>query len=112
MSVPALPQSIGSSGARRPRSPAPTHADDVDVLVDHLHAELPDRRDRRLGVPGAAEPADDRLPLADRGHEQRPVGDRLVARDRDVTDEGARGRDDLDIAGVAERLERRRDDAA
>jgi hypothetical protein len=57
----------------------------VHVILAHDDPECPDRRDRRFRVRRPAEAADGRVPLADRAQEQRSVGDRLVARHRDVT---------------------------
>ena len=86
-SVPALPQSIGPSGARRPRSPTPwTRMSSSPSSVD-LDAERAHGVDRRLGVGGAPEAADPALALGDRAEQHRAVRDRLVARDGDGADE-------------------------
>ena len=69
------------------------HLQRVDVLLVDLRAERSHRRDRRLGVLRAAEPADDRLALAERADQHRPVGDRLVPRHGDVAHEGGDGVD-------------------
>ena len=54
-SVPALPASIGSAGARSPRRPTPWTTQLVDVELLDLDAERPHRVHGRLGVAGAPE---------------------------------------------------------
>src|SRR6185437_168856 len=51
----------------------------VDLGAEHTHGA-----DRRLGVAGAPEAPDVRLPLADRSEQDGTMGDRLVAGHGDV----------------------------
>ena len=59
-------------------------ADDVHFLVLDLDAERAHRRDRRLGVAGAAEAADDARALRDRAEQDGALGDALHAWHGDV----------------------------
>ena len=99
--VPELPQSIGASGSRRPRRPAPWMRSESTSSSSHGHAERAHRGDRRLGVARAAEAANRGLALADRPEQHGPVRDRLVARNRDVAAQRA-GRLDLHSASTGE----------
>ena len=51
------------------------HAKGVHVVLMNGDSERPHRGDRRLGVRGAAEAADERLALAHRADQHRPVRD-------------------------------------
>jgi hypothetical protein len=76
--------------ARRRREPAEPLPEDaqrvVTVLVD-VDPERAHRRDRRLGVGGAAEAGHTRLAVAERADQHRTVRDRLVAGHGEMTDE-------------------------
>ena len=84
MRVPALPQSSGPSGGRRPRSPTPSRrtrspststpapSARTAAAVERVSAEAP-------------KPSISLVAVGDRAEEQRPVGDRLVAGDREVS---------------------------
>ena len=84
---PALPQSIGSSGARSPRRPAPrtTSVDSPSSTTSTPRAR--DGGERRLRVGRAAPALDAHVAVAERPDEQRPVRDRLVAGHADVARE-------------------------
>ena len=85
MTVPALPQSIGSSGARRPRSPAPVDANDVHVLVVDLDAERAHRRRSPTRCrPARPKPRMTLSPSRDRAEQDGALGDALHARHGDV----------------------------
>ncbi len=84
MTVPALPQSIGFPGRAQAAKPRAADADDVDFLILDLDTERAHRRDRRLGVAGAAEAADDARALRDRAEQDGALGDALHARHGNV----------------------------
>ena len=88
-SVPALPQSIGRGRLAESASPTPARARHRPSFV-HRHAKGAQRSERRLGVERASEAADERLALAHSAHEERAVGDRLVARHARAPREGRR----------------------
>ena len=79
--VAAVDRILGRAQAAEPRA---VDADDVDFLVLDLDAERPHRRDRRLGVAGAAEAADDARALRDRAEQDGALGDALHAWHGDV----------------------------
>ena len=85
--MPALAQSIG---ATRRDEAAQALAEDPQRVVVVLVDGDPERAnglDRRLRVGRSSEAGDARLPVAERSEQDRPVRDRLVARDGDVPDE-------------------------
>ena len=71
----------------QPTEALPEHAERVGAVLVDVDPERAHRRDRRLGVRGAAEARDVRLAVADRADQHRAVRDRLVAGNRDVADE-------------------------
>ena len=78
----------------QPTEALPEHAERVGAVLVDVDPEGAHRRDRRLGVRGAAEARDVRLAVADRADQHRAVRDRLVARNRDVADEPRDGLDE------------------
>jgi len=81
MPVPELPASRLCPGARRPQANAVHHCAPFArrQAVDR-HAKVDDHAGRRQGITGPDWSDDLDRPLADGAHEQRPLGDRLVAR--------------------------------
>ena len=102
--MPALPTSIGPSGARSPRSPQPC-----------TRRRVPASSSRSTRAPSAStaasvasvsafgpKPVTSRGAVGDRAEQQRAVRDRLVAGDGELADERRRGRD-LQAVGAGRR---------
>ena len=93
MSVPALPQSIGPSGSRSPRSPTPWTR---SVSTSSSTTSAPSARTAAIVASVSADrpkPETRVSPVAERADEDGTVRDRLVARDGDVPVEGRHGLD-------------------
>ncbi len=81
------------AGGGEPAEPDTVDAELVVADLVDRHPECSHRSHGRLGVGRAPEAGDARLAVADAADQRGAVRDRLVARDRDVTDEAGDGLD-------------------
>ena len=93
-----VPAVDGGSGLDETAQADTVHRHRVDIVLLHLDSESPDGGDGGLGVGRPAESADPRLALAQRADEHGSVRDGLVARHRDVPDEGGDGLERTQLA--------------
>ena len=94
IAVPALPMSSTERGDPRPRSPTPSITTSPGAGPLHVDAEARHRAQRREAILALEEPVDLRGPRGNGAEHQRPVRDRLVARDPHPAGDARAGLDD------------------